>query len=544
MAEKEKDTESSKNSAKPEANEYSNPNDPFYIHHSDQPGLILVTQPLTEENYNTWSRAMLMALNIKNKEGFVNGTIQQPSTTSTTEFQQWRRCNNLVKAWLFNSISEDIKASVIYNESAHEIWTDLKERFSRTNSVHLFHVEEAIHDCKQDNMTIGAYYTKLKGLWDERDALCCIPTCTCGTVKEVLQFQQSQRTMKFLMGLNEAYIAVRGQILLMDPLPTVNKAHSLILQDEKQRGISKGSAVMTEATAFATRSNSRNFERAFTPKNPHLKCGNCDKLGHTSETCRAHLKCDFCGWKGHTIDVCRKLKKMNLAGGRSDQQEHKNFLPKANHVNANTAAPSFTLTAEQYQNVMTMLNGNKPNSLANHVGSASAMSDLSGTISCASVFCKEMYWILDTGATDHMVCSADLLSPNSRVTNRTVHLPNGAIAAVTHMGSVHFPVFPQSPTYDDDTFTSSPSSNPNNESFSPEPVSQEAPPSNSTDFSSSGNTLPTAQESLSSSPVLPQRMTRTTTTPVYLREYHVGISLPSRNVPSSNSALVEATGSL
>ena len=105
----------------------------------------------------------------------------------------------------------------------------MKERFSRINSVHLFHVEEGIHDCKQDNRTIGAYYTKLKGLWDERDALCSIPTCTCSTEKEVLQFQQSQRTMKFLMGLNEAYAAVRGQILLMDPCPTVNKAHSLIL---------------------------------------------------------------------------------------------------------------------------------------------------------------------------------------------------------------------------------------------------------------------------------------------------------------------------
>ena len=152
--------------------------------------------------------------------------------TSIIELQQWRRCNNLVKAWLLNSISEDIKASVIYSESAYEIWSDLKERFSRTNSVHIFHVEEAIHDCKQDNMTIGAYYTKLKGLWDERDALCCIPTYTCGTVKEVLQFQQSQKTMKFLMELNEACIAIRRQILLMDPLLTINKA--LILQDEKQ----------------------------------------------------------------------------------------------------------------------------------------------------------------------------------------------------------------------------------------------------------------------------------------------------------------------
>lgn len=57
-------------------------------------------------------------------------------------------------------------------------------------------------------MIISAYYTKSKGLWDERDALCFVPTCTCGIMKEVLQFQQSQKTMKFLMGLNEANVAV------------------------------------------------------------------------------------------------------------------------------------------------------------------------------------------------------------------------------------------------------------------------------------------------------------------------------------------------
>ncbi|KAI3443703.1 hypothetical protein Pfo_000368 [Paulownia fortunei] len=253
--------------AKPETNKFDNPNYPFYLHYFDQPRLVLITQPLNGENYSTWSRAMLMALNIKNKESFVNGTVKQPPKTSITELQQWRRCNNLLKAWLFNSISQDIGASIICNESAHEIWFDLKDHFSHTNNVHLFHVEEAIHDCKQDNMTIGTYYTKLKGLWDESNALCSILKCTYGAMKD---------------------------ILLMDPHLTVNKAHSLILQDEKQRGISNECAPLAETLAFAVKYNSRRAERIFTPKNLHLKCESCDKIGHTSKTCRAHLKCDYC----------------------------------------------------------------------------------------------------------------------------------------------------------------------------------------------------------------------------------------------------------
>ncbi|XP_020595657.1 uncharacterized protein LOC110035689 [Phalaenopsis equestris] len=333
------------NSAKPESSKFNNPNDPFFLHYSDQPGLVLVTQPLNGENYNSWSRAMLMALNIKNKEGFVNGTVQEPPETSTAELQQWRRCNNLVKAWLFNSIAEDIGASIIYNESAHEIWLDLKERFSRTNNVHIFHVEEAIHDCKQGDMTVGAYYTKLKGLWDERDALHNIPKCTCGVMKEVMQFQQNQKTMKFLMGLNEIYTSIRGQILLMDPLSNVSKAHSLALQEEKKRGMNNVNLPQPEASAFAVKNNARKPEKVFTPKNPHLKCGKCHKIGHTSDTCRAHLKCDYCGWQGHTINDCRKLQRTNPTGNKP---ERKNFAPKANHADTNTStSPTpFTFTVE------------------------------------------------------------------------------------------------------------------------------------------------------------------------------------------------------
>jgi hypothetical protein len=114
-------------------------------------------------------------------------------------------------------------------------------------------------------------------------------------MKEMLQFQQNQKTMKFLMGLNESYASVPGQILLMDPLPAVNKAYSLVLQDEKQWIVSTGKAPVHEATAFAVRDNSRSFGKNFTPKNPHLKYGIYDKVGHIVETCKAHLKRDYCG---------------------------------------------------------------------------------------------------------------------------------------------------------------------------------------------------------------------------------------------------------
>ena len=58
----------------------------LFLHHGDSPGTILVSQPLSGDNYHTWSRSMIMALTAKNKVGFINGTISAPVDQSLPSF--------------------------------------------------------------------------------------------------------------------------------------------------------------------------------------------------------------------------------------------------------------------------------------------------------------------------------------------------------------------------------------------------------------------------------------------------------------------------
>ncbi|KAF5482367.1 hypothetical protein F2P56_002942 [Juglans regia] len=102
---------------------------PFFLHHGDSPETLLVTQVLNGENYHTWRRSMSMALTAKNKIRFVDGSILKPSASSP-QFSSWIRCNNMVLSWLLNSLSKEIAASVIYEDSAMSMWCDLKDRFS------------------------------------------------------------------------------------------------------------------------------------------------------------------------------------------------------------------------------------------------------------------------------------------------------------------------------------------------------------------------------------------------------------------------------
>ncbi|RVW94425.1 hypothetical protein CK203_035742 [Vitis vinifera] len=147
---------------------------PYFTHHSDHP-----------------------ALNSKNKLGFVNGSIKAPSEEIDPEgYATWSRCNDMVHSWIVNTLNPEIADS------------------------------RDIACLRQEQLSVSAYYTKLKGLWDE---LASYNAAAHGAQ------QDQQKLMQFLMGLNESYSAIRGQILLMNPLPSVRQAYSSVSQEEKQR---------------------------------------------------------------------------------------------------------------------------------------------------------------------------------------------------------------------------------------------------------------------------------------------------------------------
>ncbi len=57
---------------------------------------------------------MEMALNAKNKLGFVDGSIPPPSSDlQPQEFAVWKRNNDIVSSWILNLVSNEIVASII-----------------------------------------------------------------------------------------------------------------------------------------------------------------------------------------------------------------------------------------------------------------------------------------------------------------------------------------------------------------------------------------------------------------------------------------------
>ena len=67
----------------PQSNTETNSPNKFFLSANENLGNILVTQPLLGmRNYQSWSRAMVLALTAKKKIGFANGKIARPEEDS------------------------------------------------------------------------------------------------------------------------------------------------------------------------------------------------------------------------------------------------------------------------------------------------------------------------------------------------------------------------------------------------------------------------------------------------------------------------------
>ncbi|KAL0377966.1 UNVERIFIED_CONTAM: Retrovirus-related Pol polyprotein from transposon RE2 [Sesamum radiatum] len=172
------------------------------IQPSDNPGMSLVSTLLDGTNFLTWSRSVKIALGAKMKLSFIDGKIQKPEE-SEKGYEQWVRADCMVTSWILNSISKDIVESFLYTTTARELWVELETRFGQGNGPMVYQLKREISSIAQGTLSVSAYFSRLKKLWDELICLNPVPQCSCGASKEMTDINNEDHLMQFLMGLNE-----------------------------------------------------------------------------------------------------------------------------------------------------------------------------------------------------------------------------------------------------------------------------------------------------------------------------------------------------
>jgi len=97
---------------------------------------------------------------------------------------------------------------------------------ANTPIIHQLKTDKA--NCKQGDMDVREFYSKLVNLWNELNNLMKIPVCTCIGCKcdvssKMMAMYEQDKVHQFLMGLNEdSYSTIQSQVLALDPLPSLD----------------------------------------------------------------------------------------------------------------------------------------------------------------------------------------------------------------------------------------------------------------------------------------------------------------------------------
>ncbi|GAA0185705.1 transmembrane signal receptor [Lithospermum erythrorhizon] len=136
-------------------------------------------------------------------------------------------------------------------------------------------------------MNVIFFYNKFKSLWDElygTDDVTCGRTCAAAT--HIRACVEVDKTHDFLMGLDdELYGQIHTQILGMDPFPVLNKAFSMVTQEERHKSIVHSRDDKTEALSFAVQTSNQASTPRFSPTVPSSLCTYCGKMGHHYDHC-------------------------------------------------------------------------------------------------------------------------------------------------------------------------------------------------------------------------------------------------------------------
>ena len=205
-------------------------------------------------------------------------------------------------------------------------------------------------------MPVCQYFTSLKALWDELNNVKPLDLCDCchyGKMKKILDLRSQEYTIQFLMGLNDSYSQIWGQILHNDPIPSITKVFSLIVQEEKQRKISFSSlsheiaALMTRTPQFGNRfvqPAKQNITRKERPI-----CSHCKIPGHTVYKC----------YKLHGYPTSFKFTRNKTAPHLANYVHEVSIMEEFSSA-SQLFSPQLPITSYQCQQLMSMLQHYSP----------------------------------------------------------------------------------------------------------------------------------------------------------------------------------------
>lgn len=169
-----------------------------------------VTLKLFDSNYLLWKTQFESLLSSQKLLGFVNGAVPSPPATRTVvrdaetveepnpQFEAWFCTDQLVRSWLFGTLSEEVLGSIHTLQTSRDVWISLAYNFNKSSLSREFSLRRSLQLLSKKDKTLAVYCREFKAICDSLSAI-------GNPIEESMNF------FGFLNGLDREY----------DPIATV-----------------------------------------------------------------------------------------------------------------------------------------------------------------------------------------------------------------------------------------------------------------------------------------------------------------------------------
>lgn len=107
--------------------------------------------------------------------------------------------------------------------------------YGKLDQAKLFALTQALSELKQGNLLVTTCFNWLSALWNELEATKEQLEGPKATLRQYHEMKEREKVMRFLLILNDTYSIFRSQVLVVDPMLSLNRIYQLAVQEESQR---------------------------------------------------------------------------------------------------------------------------------------------------------------------------------------------------------------------------------------------------------------------------------------------------------------------
>ncbi|KAM2882470.1 hypothetical protein COP2_015447 [Malus domestica] len=346
-------------------------------------------------------------------------------------------------SWILNSMEPKLSEIFSYSDSSHILWESIKEMYgSQHNAARVFELKKSLAGLKQGDQTFIQHLGSMKSMWNELDLYC--PHTTESAV--LLKRADEDKVFQLLASLGVEYEDLRSHLLMTPELPSfVNVCHAVQREETRRKVMHVEPRSSPEARVFTSNHNFTN-ERSSNRRKADWKCTYCNTKGHVREKCwilHPELKPKF-NKEGKMIRDGKGFAPKAFQSLSYPSNEMSNFT--SNPISLINEFAAFLQKKSDIADGNNVTTKNPTEMLGKFVGFlANSNTTTSGNIPgiiCAlstalNVYLTHDFWIIDSGATDHITNKQACLHEFQKLPNPThVSVANGKGEPVLGKGKI------------------------------------------------------------------------------------------------------------